>query len=356
MEASDQVALAREVVRRRCARKVVTATGEVVNCGSRSFLTCPKCARVYRRDWQAILADGVRESKPGRSTFVLLTLTAPSFGKVHRVPKPGETTKWCACGRRHSESERVLRGVPVDARTYDYAGQVRFNRDVSELWRYTQIALRRALPDRFEMAAVREWQVRGVLHFHVLLRIEQLSVSRSSLVELLEDTCAGLVASSSVDDSVVRWGKQVDARVLGIEPGQVRRAISYLGKVLGYVAKDLGAEAVSNRSPSAVAHADALNRAARDEMECTRNCQGANCGHRRHRSMGAGSHAVSRSKAWTVLRRKTLKEQRRLWARAHGLKDNREKECVIVSMTFQEAMAIHREAFLRGTYANGAVP
>ncbi|GAA1364820.1 hypothetical protein GCM10009637_13610 [Brevibacterium luteolum] len=80
MEVSDKVALAREVARRQCAKKVVTPTGEVVNCGSRSFLTCPKCARVYRRDWQAILADGVRESKPGRSTFVLLTLTAPSFG------------------------------------------------------------------------------------------------------------------------------------------------------------------------------------------------------------------------------------------------------------------------------------
>lgn len=355
MEASDRVALAREVARRECAKKVVTPTGEVVNCGSRSFLTCPKCARVYRRDWQAILADGVRESKPGRCTFVLLTLTAPSFGKVHRVPKPGQAAKRCVCGRRHSESERVLRGVPVDAKAYDYAGQVRFNRDVSELWRYTQIALRRALPDRFDYAAVREWQVRGVLHFHVLLRIEHLSVSRSSLVSLLEDTCAGVVASSAVDDSVVRWGRQVDARILGIEPGQVRRAISYLGKVLGYVAKDLGAEAVSNRSPEAVAHADTLTRAARDEMECTRDCHGRDCGHRRHRSMGAGSHAVSRSKAWTVLRRKFFQEQRRAWAKAHAMSLS-DEPAGLACMSMDEALAIHREAFFYGVYASGSEP
>lgn len=355
METSDQVAVAREVAARRCARKFVTATGEVVNCGSRSFLTCPKCARVYRRDWQAILADGVRESTPGRSTFVLLTLTAPTFGRVHRVPQPGETPKRCACGRRHSEKDRVLRGVPVDPEAYDYPGQVAFNRDVSELFRHTQVALRRALPDRFDYAAVREWQARGVLHFHVLLRIEHLSMPRSALVKLLEDACAGVLASSVVDDSAVQWGKQVDARVLGIEPGQVRRAISYLGKVLGYVAKDLAAEAVSNRSPDAVAHADALNQAARDDMACTRNCEGRDCSHRRHRSMGAGSHAVSRSKPWTVLRRQFFQKQRRGWAKAHAMSGS-DEPAGLACMSFEDALAIHRQAVFHGVYASGSEP
>lgn len=354
MVAAEQVALARVVARRKCARKVMTASGEMVNCGSRSFLTCPKCARVYRRDWQAILSDGVRGSGSGREVFLLVTLTAPSFGKVHRVPKPGRSVSRCACGRQHLERDRALRGVPVDPDSYDYAGQAAFNRDMGHLWRYTSIALRRALPDRFEVAAVREWQARGVLHMHCLVRVEGMSMPRASLVSLIEQTCAGVVAPSPIDEGRSwRWGRQSDVQVVGLDGGSARKAIAYLGKILGYVVKDLGVEAVENRSAEATAHVEALHTAARDDMACTAECAGRSCGHRRHRSLGAGSHSVSRSKEWSVLRRKTLKEHRRVWAREHLGDASCEGDSGVESMSFAEALAIHRKAFLTGVYGSG---
>lgn len=71
--------------------------------------------------------------------------------------------------------------------------------------------------------------------------------------------------------------------------------------------------------------------------------------------MGAGSHAVSRSKAWTVLRRKFFQEQRRGWAKAHAMSLS-DEPAGLACMSFDEALAVHREAFFRGVYASGSEP
>lgn len=357
MVAAEQVALARVIARRRCARKVMTDSGELVNCGSRSFLSCPKCARVYRRDWQTILTDGVKARTPGREVFLLLTLTAPSFGKIHRVPKRGRKSTKCSCGGVHSDQDRNLRGVPVNLGTYDYTGQIAFNRDMGHLWRYTQIALRRTLPDRFELAAVREWQARGVLLMHCLIRVEGLTMRRASLVSLIERTCAEVSAPSPIDaGTTLWWGQQSDVQAIGLETGRARRVIAYLGKVLGYVAKDIGVEAVESQSPESREHVESLNAAAREDMACSPRCSGRDCGHRRHRSFGAGSHAVSRSRGWSTMRRKTLKSQRQAWVREHGLDAIAASDCGEQSMSYGDALRLHRLAFLRGDYSRGAVP
>lgn len=55
----------------------------------------------------------------------LLTLTAPTFRRVHRVPRDGgKPPARCGCGAFHTARYAGLRGVPLDPASYDYAGQV----------------------------------------------------------------------------------------------------------------------------------------------------------------------------------------------------------------------------------------
>jgi hypothetical protein len=63
-------------------------------CGTRRQTLCPPCASIYRGDAFALVAAGLRGGKgvPENVTehpAVLLTLTAPSFGPVHRRKKRG---------------------------------------------------------------------------------------------------------------------------------------------------------------------------------------------------------------------------------------------------------------------------
>lgn len=125
---------------------------------------------------------------------------------------------------------------------YDYTGAVLFNACAPELWRRFTIALRRALARRAGLtnkalaaqvrvsyAKVAEYQRRGVVHFHAIIRLdgpagpttprlpgrptpcspprllltvpeaaEALAISRSKLYELL---ASGAVASIRIDGS-----------------------------------------------------------------------------------------------------------------------------------------------------------
>src|SRR6185312_208628 len=164
---------AAEVIARGCTRPIKTTTGVWVRCGSRVKSKCESCAELYRGDWAAIARSGIFDGPVENFRFYLLTLTAPSFGQVHRVPRADDARgAKCGCGVQHSATDAGLRGVPLDPSTYDYAGQVSWNRDAGLLWDRT----RRRIRDRWdsvEYFIVREWQDRGVLHVHELLRIAQ---------------------------------------------------------------------------------------------------------------------------------------------------------------------------------------
>ncbi len=63
-------------------------------CGTRRETLCPPCASLYRGDAFALVAAGLRGGKEVPETVaehpaVLLTLTAPSFGAVHRQRPDG---------------------------------------------------------------------------------------------------------------------------------------------------------------------------------------------------------------------------------------------------------------------------
>ncbi|WP_314431232.1 replication initiator [Microbacterium lacticum] len=118
------------VVARGCSSPIKTASGVWMRCGARIKSRCASCAELYRNDWVAIARSGVFDGPVEHFRFYLLTLTAPTFGRVHRVPRDGgKPPARCGCGAFHTVRDAGLRGVPLDPASYDYAGQVAWNRD-----------------------------------------------------------------------------------------------------------------------------------------------------------------------------------------------------------------------------------
>lgn len=271
-----------------CGRPYRTASGVLVRCGSRARSVCAACAEIYRGDWAAIARSGVFDPASGAFRFYLLTLTAPSFGRVHRVLRSGQPRR-CKCGETHGPGDAEWRGVPLDAESYDYAGQVAWNRDAGLLWDRT----RRRLRDRWasvEFFIVREWQDRGVLHVHVLVRIDRAEGPDSSA---LGAAAQSAVAFSSVDGGAVRWGDQVKCDRFRAD-GNGARTIWYLSKALNYLMKDVAREAGS-RAGAVWRHLVRLGAAAR-AMRCSVECVPATCTSRTHDRLGARSHVVSASR------------------------------------------------------------
>jgi replication initiator protein RepSA len=195
----------------------------MVRCGNRRAAVCPSCSFTYSGDvWQVLAAgiSGGRHDVPtavGAHPLVFVTLTAPSFGPVHttresttgrRLPcrprRPGARgvcphgrPTWC--GRTHPDGDLEL-GTPLCEQCFDYVGLVAFNWHAPELWGRFTIALRRELAARLtvseaelgrrvrvQYAKVAEFQRRGVVHFHAIIRLDGLACDRLDRQERTED-------------------------------------------------------------------------------------------------------------------------------------------------------------------------
>ena len=90
----------------------------------------------------------------------------------------------CGCRERHHPDDPRI-GSPLDPDTYDYVGSVLWQAHAGQLWHRFTIALRRALaghlgvpvrafPDtaRLSYAKVAEYQRRGLVHFHAVVRVD----------------------------------------------------------------------------------------------------------------------------------------------------------------------------------------
>lgn len=182
-----------------------------VSCGDRRATVCPACAEIYRADTYHMIKSGLVGGKGTPDTVathpaVFTTLTAPSFGLVHTrtVGKNGKVKPcrmrramqlcphgkptWCA--QRHGEHDRCL-GKPLCSDCYDYAGHVVWNAFASELWRRTTIKLRRLVADfgrhfgttlDISFGKVAEYQHRGIVHFHAIIRLDQRDPRDSDVV------------------------------------------------------------------------------------------------------------------------------------------------------------------------------
>ncbi|MBR7838271.1 hypothetical protein KDL01_33675 [Actinospica durhamensis] len=272
----------------------------LVRCGNRRSSRCPSCARLYQGDaYQRVLAGivggkGVPASVTG-NPLVFVTLTAPSFGAVHRVAKPGDKSavchppgkkrSSCAHGRArfctvvHDPGDEVA-GSPLCPECYDYPGQVLFNALASRAWKaltdnlYHHLARTAGLSRagvrkrvRIEYLRVAEYQARGAIHFHVVMRLDGPDGPGSRVPawasgELL---CAALgsaievttvrVASAAAGERVFRFGTQHDAEVVdftgnGFSPEHVA---AYLAKYVTKGTEDVGGADVVVRHRSRIA-------------------------------------------------------------------------------------------------------
>nr|WTC13691.1 replication initiation protein [Streptomyces anthocyanicus] len=214
-----------------------------VACGNRRASRCPSCAWTYAGDTYHLIRAGLvgDPSKGTRHTVrehprVFATLTAPSFGPVHN--RPG--SRLCRCGAHHQEDAAEL-GTPLDPDAYDYAGAVLWNNHASDLWRYFTIYLRREIAkragltqkaareqSRVAFGKVAEYQKRGAVHFHAVVRFDGPEGPDSpppvwATLDLLTDAIHAAAARVAVDVDpagdqparTLRWGTQLDVQPIG---------------------------------------------------------------------------------------------------------------------------------------------
>jgi hypothetical protein len=258
-------------------------------CGNRRSSICPSCAQTYQRDAYQLLRAGLVGGKGIPTTVAthgadFVTLTAPSFGPVHaRVvrnhtcvnrrrcdcrPDPcharRDTPTMCqhgnpvVCWARHEPTDAVL-GRPFCLDCYDHDHQVVWNHHAGELWRRTKQAIERHLatlcrhrripfhpipgpdgttrwqpPVRVSHGKAAEFQTRGAVHFHALLRLDGVDpdnpdrvlpppagITVDDLDDAVRTAAATIIYTTPPHPDQpagwhVGWGEQVDIRHINL--------------------------------------------------------------------------------------------------------------------------------------------
>jgi hypothetical protein len=255
-------------------------------CGTRRESRCPSCAATYRADAYQLLAAGLRGGKGVPETVaahprLFVTFTAPSFGRVHSRKAQGRLVLPChpyrqgarcphglrdGCWHRHEEDDPRL-GEPLCAACYDSEAQVLWNALAPELWRRTRIYLERALARlaglpveelgrlvRVSYAKVAEFQRRGAIHFHAVVRLDAATECgcpacvapppAGFTAELLEQAVRQAAAAVTVPcpplakgpARYAQWGDQLDVRNITTASESEAGELS-AEQVAGYIAK-----------------------------------------------------------------------------------------------------------------------
>jgi hypothetical protein len=282
-------------------------------CGTRRESRCPSCAATYRADAYQLLAAGLKggkgvpESVAGHPRL-FVTFTAPSFGRVHSRKTRGRLVLPChpyrqgarcrhglrdGCWHRHDPDDLRL-GEPLCPACYDAEAQVLWNALAPELWRRTTIALHRVLGRlvgldeaklrrlvRVSYAKVAEFQRRGAIHFHAVIRLDAATACRCSgclaqplagfTPELLEDALRQAVPAVRVPcpaledggpDRYARWGEQLDVRNItrDDEAGELsaEQVASYIAKYATKATESFGAGLDRRLTGDDVEHLDGL--------------------------------------------------------------------------------------------------
>ena len=325
-----------------------TGTGEVLHersgriavaCGTRREGLCASCSARYAQDAFHLIRAGLTgdDSKGVASTVagaprVFATLTAPSFGRVHTRAeiRPG-VTRPCSCGVRHPETDTRL-GQPLDVDTYDYIGAVLWQAHVGDLWHRFRIRVNRLLAAaggvrvrdlkeyvRVSYSKVAEYQRRGLIHFHAIIRVDgpdgpgstaPVWVTAAVLDRVVRDAAAHVTVESWRPDGellVLGWGT-VDVRPItagGTGDTSDTTLAAYIAK---YATKSSGASdsGVDRRFTSrraievwhGSAHHQAMMLTAWDlgEMDCYEHLNL----HRAAHMLGFRGHFLTKSKQYST--------------------------------------------------------
>jgi hypothetical protein len=309
-------------------------------CGNRRTAACPPCAETYRRDAYHVIrtgltgGKGVTENVAGHPA-VFATFTAPSFGPVHarivrRHTCTSRTRCTCrpdpcharreiavcrhghpaACFARHHQGDDAI-GQPICPDCYDYITHAVWNNVTGELWRRTKQAIERYLaiqarkrripfhriptangkykilpPVRVSHGKAAEFQARGAVHFHALLRLD--GIDPADLDRVVPPPVGITVAD--LDDAVrhaaehmtfttpeheyqpqgwqIEWGQEIDVRIItmrGTNPVTDAMVAAYLAKystkgteATGHSSRRLDSETIDIYADPAGNHAERL--------------------------------------------------------------------------------------------------
>ncbi|MGB8938874.1 MAG: replication initiator [Streptomyces sp.] len=224
-----------------------------VRCRNRRESRCQPCSHLHAGDTFHLVRSGLLGGKgtPKRVQHhprLFVTMTAPSFGAVHRVSgtkgaycrarRDGDTCEHgrpVGCGRQHADTDSTV-GQPLCQDCYDYVGHVLWHASAGSLWNrfchtirrhlataadITQTAFKKHLTLSF--AKVAEYQKRGAIHFHAVVRLDGPEGPESPpparvTAQLLERAVRSAAHSVEIHtpyspatgERVIKWGRQLD--------------------------------------------------------------------------------------------------------------------------------------------------
>ena len=260
-----------------------------MRCRNRRATVCAPCSRLHAGDTYHLVRAGLIGGKnvPAdvrERTRLFVTLTAPSFGAVHRaatdshpVCRPRRRTATCEHGRpthcddRHDNPADPLPGQPLCPGCYDYTGHVLWHAHAGHLWKaftdnlyhhlarrtgQSRAALRRNV--RISYAKVAEYQRRAAIHLHAVMRLDGTGGAdeppppwaNALALEDVVRTAATAVRLSTpfhpaLGEHELRWGVQLDVRLLRASGGPDALSddavAAYVAKYVTKGAADTGA-------------------------------------------------------------------------------------------------------------------
>ncbi|WP_244188765.1 replication initiator [Streptomyces yokosukanensis] len=250
-----------------------------VRCRNRRASACEPCSRLHAGDtFQLVRAGlsggkGVPDAVRDRSRL-FVTLTAPSFGPVHRALggapcRPRRDDPRCEHGRRlgcgltHTEDDPLV-GMPLCPDCYDYVGHVLWHAHAGRLWDRFTTAVRRYLASAggvprsklgdhlvVSFAKVAEFQRRAAIHFHAVVRLDGPDGAGSSgpawatedlILDAVEHAAASTFVMVADSDAYgterIGWGGQFDAQpIRPFSDGDAPSDAAVAGYVAKYVSK-----------------------------------------------------------------------------------------------------------------------
>jgi hypothetical protein len=242
--------------------EILTSNDVRIACKDRRAILCPSCAAVYKADAWFLVSAGLAGGKGMPETVaehprLFLTLTAPSFGQVHRATDDGSchpSKGSCqhglsrSCTTRHEPDDERL-GSPLCDECFEWDAAVLWNAAASLLWNRTIERVRRILASQQRISVaefrarasihylrVAETQRRGLVHFHVVLRADgPVPASRPPpwlTVEIFARAVRQAVTSATVPMGMgdARWGTQMELVDLGATPQDAARVAGYVAK------------------------------------------------------------------------------------------------------------------------------
>jgi len=247
-----------------------------IACGNRRASRCRPCSYLHQGDTYHLIVAGLAGGKSLPTQVrvhprVFATFTAPGFGPVHRATPAGRTCRphrrgTCehgtprSCETDHAAADPLI-GTPLCPACYDYPSAVLWNAFTGDLWRYLRRDLERAIARavgitrtalkghaRISFAKVAEYQRRGAIHFHAVVRLDGPEgpadppptwASVELLTVALQQAATGVrvhVPETAALGSIeLTWGRQLDIRPIALDPGP--RADLTERAVASYIAK-----------------------------------------------------------------------------------------------------------------------